>query len=317
MHRSSAVADVYLGEPSDDASGRLLDWLALYLPSWGSSVVLHLAVFVLAVFCVWLRPPAPAAPPVNGWVVPVRQHQVQQPREEAEQVDSYGRKEPRPSDYRWLDTPNPLAGLAANNLDDMAVIGLTGPPDAGTLGPPGGPDGIGGRPVFDLPPDRDANKIVYVVDKSGSMTDSLVRVKHELKRSLRELGPDKQFHVIFYSSGPALEMPARRLVTATEANKRRTFEFIDGIVAAGETDPTDALQRAFAVGPDAIFLLTDGEFDRAVVGQVATANVGKRVTVHTIAFLYRAGEKVLQEIAAQNGGTFRFVSAEDLEALEP
>ncbi len=317
MDRSSAVADAYPGGPADDASGCLLDWLAMYLPSWGSSVVLHAAVFVLAAFLAWQGGQEPPPFRYRVSLVPEEQHQVQRPREEAEQVESHGRKEPRPSDYRWLEPPNPLAGIVRSNLDDVPVIGVGPGPDAWGLGPPEGRDSIGGPEFFRLPPSDPASKIVYVVDKSGSMTDSLVYVQHELKRSLRELGPDKQFHVIFYSSGPALEMPARRLVTATEANKRRAFAFIDGIVAAGETDPSDALQRAFAVGPDTIFLLTDGEFDRAVVGQVKRANPAGKVTVHTIAFLYQAGVKVLREIAAQNGGNFKFVSAGDLETLEP
>ena len=313
MDRSSVVADVYPGGPADDASGNLLDWLAMYLPSWGSSVVLHAAVFVLAAFIAWQSGQEPPPFRYKMSLVPKEQPQVQQPREQPKEMESHGRKEPRPSDYRWLETPNPLAGIVRSTLDDMPVIGVGGPPNAGTLGPPGDPDSIGGPEFFRLPPSDPATKIVYVVDKSGSMTDSLVSVQHELKRSLRELGPDKQFHVIFYSSGPALEMPARRLVTATEENKRRAFAFIDEIRAAGETDPSDALQRAFAVGPDTIFLLTDGEFDRAVVGQVKRANPAGKVSVHTIAFLYQAGVKVLQEIAAQNRGDFRFVSAQDLE----
>jgi hypothetical protein len=316
MDRSRVVADVYPGGPADDASGRLLDWLALYLPSWGSSVVLHAAVFVLAAFLAWQGGQEPPWIKGHGQVVRIPQHQVQQPRTTLESIESHGRKEPRPSTFRWQETPNPFAGLARNRLNEVPIIGVGQNPNGWGLGEPEGWDSIGGRPLFPIPVEG-ANKIVYVVDRSGSMTDSIGRVKYELKRCIRELGPDKQFHVIFYSSGPPLEMPARRLVTATEAEKQRAFAFIDGIVAQGETDPTDALRRAFAVGPDAIYLLTDGEFDRAVVDQVKQANPAGKVSVHTIAFLYEAGVKVLKEIAAQNRGNFKFVSAEDLAALEP
>jgi len=176
-----------------------------------------------------------------------------------------------------------------------------------------GPDS-GGRGFLGLSPGA-ASKIVYVVDRSGSMTDSIVFVKYELKCSIRELGPEKQFHVIFYSSGPALEMPARRLVSATDANKQEASKFIDSVIPQGETDPSDALARAFAVKPDLIYLLTDGEFDKAVADQIRRANVGKKVTIHTIGFLYKIGEKTLKQIAEQNNGTYKFVAESDLETL--
>jgi hypothetical protein len=148
------------------------------------------------------------------------------------------------------------------------------------------------------------------------MTDGIGYVKFELKRSIGELSEDdKEFHIIFYSSGPPVEMPARRLVKATEANKQLAFEFIDGVIAEGETDPTDSIERAFAVKPDLIYLLADSEFDRAIVDLVKQLNADAKVTVHTIAFLRREGESVLKDIAEQNGGNYRFLSEKDLADL--
>ena len=158
-------------------------------------------------------------------------------------------------------------------------------------------------------------KIVYVLDRSGSMTDSIDYVKFELKQAIGELGEANEFHVIFYSSGPPVEMPTRRLVEATERNKQLAFEFIDGVIPQGETDPSKALERAFAVKPELIYLLTDGEFDRAIIDLVKRLNPNKQVTVHTIGFLYKTGEEVLIEIAEQNGGTYTFVSEKDLARL--
>jgi hypothetical protein len=158
-------------------------------------------------------------------------------------------------------------------------------------------------------------KIVYVLDRSGSMTDSLDYVKFELKQTIGELGEAKEFHVIFYSSGPPLEMPTRRLVEATERNKQLAFEFIDGVIPQGETDPSKALERAFAAKPELIYLLTDGEFDRAIIDLVKRLNPDKQVAVHTIGFLYKLSEAVLKEIARENGGEYRFVSEQDLEKL--
>jgi hypothetical protein len=137
----------------------------------------------------------------------------------------------------------------------------------------------------------------------------------ELRNRIDELGEDKQFHVVFYSSGPPVEMPTRRLISATEANRRQAKEFIDGVIPQGETDPSEALKRAFEVKPEVIYLLTDGEFDRAIVGLIGSINKGKDVDVYTIAFLTAMGEEVLKEIAEQNGGKYKYVGEQDLAAL--
>ena len=160
-----------------------------------------------------------------------------------------------------------------------------------------------------------AARIVYVVDRSGSMTDSIDYVKYELKRSIRALAEEQLFGVIFYSSGPFVEMTPRRLVNATDRNKLLAVEFIDSVIAQGQTDPSGALERAFELQPDAIYLLTDGEFDRAIIGLVKRLNAAGKVKVHTIGFLYRMGEQVLKQIADQNGGQYRFVSEKDLADL--
>jgi hypothetical protein len=158
----------------------------------------------------------------------------------------------------------------------------------------------------------DAAKIVYVVDRSGSMTDTIDYVKNELKRSISEL-PDKfQFHVIFFSSDPPVEMPTRGLVQATEDNKQLAYQFIGGVMAQGETNPSTALKLAFSYNPEVIYLLTDGEFDRGIIGLVMSLNFRDKVTVHTIGFLYKTGENALKLIASGNRGNYKFVSEEDV-----
>ena len=158
-------------------------------------------------------------------------------------------------------------------------------------------------------------KIVFVLDRSGSMTDSIDFVKYQTKRCIGELAESDQFDVLFYSSGPPPEGPGRGLVPATERNKQLAFEFIDGVIAQGETDPVAALQQAFAVEPKVIVMLTDGEFDPQVARLVKDLNQDGKVKVHTIGFLYKIGEPVLKQIAAESGGTYKFVSEADLANL--
>lgn len=165
--------------------------------------------------------------------------------------------------------------------------------------------GVGGK----------SDTLVYVVDRSGSMTDSIMYVKYELKRSIRMLKPNQHFHVIFYSTGPAVEMPPRKLVPATENNKLAAYEFIDSIVPVGQTDPAAALKAAFRDHPDIIYFLTDGEFDRKIPGLVRRLNVDKKVRVNTFCFIYTGSQQMMQQIAEENGGSYKYIGEDDLESL--
>ena len=299
-------------EPPPGGMDTVMGWLALYLPSWGTSVVLHVAVVILAAFMVWqtktIQPPFE----YKSAVVSETKHKTEK-RKKIQKQESRGKLKPNPSSIVRQFTQNPVPDVATNKMEVLQVIGVGG--GGNVLG---GFEGLGtgGRGFFGAGSETEvAHKIVYVVDRSGSMTDSIDYVKFELKRSIGELGEDTEFHVVFYSSGPPVEMPTRRLVTGTERNKELAFEFIDGIIPQGETDPSKALERAFAVGPELIYLLTDGEFDKAIIDLVKRVNVGDKVTVHTIGFLYRTGEEVLKKIAEQNNGNYKFVSEADLATL--
>jgi hypothetical protein len=290
----------------------VMGWLALYLPSWGTSVVLHAAIFILAGFMAWQTQTITPPYEYKSAVVSETKHKVEK-RKRVQKQESRGKLKPNPSSIVRQFTNNPVPDVASNKMEVLQVIGVGG---GGKL--LGGFEGLGtgGRGFFGAGSETEiAHKIVYVVDRSGSMTDSIDYVKFELKRSIGELGEDTEFHVIFYSSGAPVEMPTRRLVVATERNKELAFEFIDGIIPQGETDPSKALERAFAVNPELIYLLTDGEFDRAIIDLVKRLNVGDKVTVHTIGFLYRTGEEVLKKIAEDNSGNYKFVSEADLATL--
>ena len=315
------------GGAGDEGTETVLDWLALYLPSWGTSFVLHAAVLILAAFFAWqsyaVQPPSD----VTGQVWEPKIYEIDK-RPEMPKATGAGRES------RGLATPGqsslakmmevPVPDVASNDLDPVLVIGIKG---AGSVFD--GKEGFGtgsGRGFWGVGGERDqeARRIVYVVDRSGSMTNSIDYVKLELKRSIGELGEEKEFHVIFYSSGPPVEMPTRRLVNATDRDKQLAFEFIDGIIAQGETDPAKALERAFEVKPELLYLLTDGEFDKAMVGLLKRLNRDQKITVHTIGFWsWRSrqdsdppsGEEVMKIMADQNGGNYKAIYEEDLATL--
>ncbi len=158
-----------------------------------------------------------------------------------------------------------------------------------------------------------AYNIVYLVDRSASMIDTIEPLKRELKRSIDILEPMQKFEIIFFSSGKPIEGPGKALVWATTKNKERYKRFIDSIHAEGQTDPQWALQRALQLKPDLIYLLTDGVFSEQIAKKIIKWANAYHVKINTIAYLREIGSKRLMEIAEQTGGVFRFVTEEQLE----
>ncbi|MCX5683123.1 MAG: VWA domain-containing protein, partial [Planctomycetota bacterium] len=277
------------------AHAAVMDWVSRYVPAWGTSIVLHAAVALLAAFMATQT--RPESPPVPGIITfrPMSLPRLAAPdRSTSPQTTVRGRPEGMTKETSAERQPlgltlDKIPGLGQGPAQDFSpVIGTGGNPTGGTVDPFGTRCTIGTTlfpPAPDLPPGSEP-RIVYVVDRSGSMTDSFEFVKYELKRSLQDLPETAQFHILFFSSGPPMEMSARRLMAATDRNRGIAMEFIDSVISTGGTDPVQALERAFAVQPDYIYLLTDGEFDKAIVDYVKRLNVGGRVKVNTIGFLY-------------------------------
>jgi hypothetical protein len=160
---------------------------------------------------------------------------------------------------------------------------------------------------------RGVRSVVYVVDRSGSMTDTFGHVREELKRSITSLRRSQKFHVIFFSSGPPVENPPGRLVSAIAGNRKAFFEFLDSVEPAGSTHPEQALMRALSLGPDLIYLLSDGiNFDPALPAKLDEWNRERRTRIFTIAYLDPGGRGMLEAVAREHRGEFKFVSEYDL-----
>ena len=152
-----------------------------------------------------------------------------------------------------------------------------------------------------------AQRIIYVVDHSSSMEAAFSGVQLELKLSVLSLTEKKFFNIIFFTDGQFQEMPARAILRASRAHKNAARNFIDNIKLGGGTDPKLALDRAFELRPQLIYLLTDGQFDPSVVDHIRALNKRGKTTVNTICFGNRQGEDILKSIASQNSGQYQFV----------
>jgi len=158
------------------------------------------------------------------------------------------------------------------------------------------------------------NRLVFVIDKSGSMKqragqeNRLDKAKLELKRTLGALSPEKEFFIFFYDS-VALPMPGGSLLKATPENISKAIKWIDTVGCNGGTQPMAALNGAFNLKAETVWLLTDGVFFNtdSLINGIRTSNAGVKARINTVAFIDRRGERVLQQIAKENGGTYRFV----------
>ena len=210
--------------------------------------------------------------------------------------------------------------LSRGKINGPVTIGLGQPAGSGWC-PGTVAGGSGGPGLYDVGEGQPAHHFVYVIDRSGSMTDTFDAVSREMMNSIAKLGPEQDFHVILFNDGLPAENPPRRLVRATRENRRDLAHFLSRVVAYRRTDPVPALERAFAVLRQAdprlkgkvIFLLTDAEFpdSKKVLRVVARLNRDKQVRINTFLYAYKPvhAERVMAKIAADNGGQYRFVPA--------
>jgi len=134
-----------------------------------------------------------------------------------------------------------------------------------------------------------------------------------LKRSISAMRRTQKFDIIFFNAGPPLEHPPKKLVSAIGANKRVAFEFIETVTPLGGTKPEQALERAFELEPDLIYLLSDGvDFDPGLMQKLDEWDRARRVQICTVAYLDPGGRKIMEQIAREHNGEFRYVSEYDL-----
>ena len=186
----------------------------------------------------------------------------------------------------------------------------------------GGPKSIGeGRASF-FNIDVKGKRIVYVLDRSGSMADKrkIDFAKRHLARSLNGLSAGQSFLVIFYDEN-ALALTfkpytARQLIPATTRNIEKVKLQVDSIRLGGGTRHMLALRKALERKPDVIFFLTDadGGLDGGGLNEVRVLNRKSKTRIYCVKFgdgaeLRKANW--LKTLAAQTGGGYKYIQVKD------
>ncbi len=173
------------------------------------------------------------------------------------------------------------------------------------------------------------SRFVFIIDCSGSMDEykRWRRAVRELKSSINNLVEPQQFLVLLYNSYTvAMNNQDARLVTANRENQSNTIEWINKQKPFGSTYVAPSLKAAFELRPDAIFLLSDGEFDDLAIVQavlqhhngsqdlsqrsqvsITESPSGRIIPVHTISLGGKSGAWTMRNIAEQNQGTYTVI----------
>ncbi len=161
------------------------------------------------------------------------------------------------------------------------------------------------------------NRFVFLIDGSRSMQGLRWQMaRYELLTTLDGLNEQQSFFVLYFDDRayPMFGRQNRQLdfLPATAENLTRLRQWIDSIQVGLHTDPFPAVQIGMRLKPDAMFIVSDGEF--AVKTRMYLRETNKRarkepiIPVHTVALSSRQGGRELKNVAQENGGVYQFVS---------
>ena len=121
-----------------------------------------------------------------------------------------------------------------------------------------------------------------------------------LRDAVDALSESQDYAVIMFDTN-SWPLGLLALVSATSKNKANTIRALGQVVADGGTSPCEAMKSALDLKPDAIVLLSDGEFGALEVLQITQYNhSGRRVTtIHCVGL--QQNIETLRQLAKDNG----------------
>jgi hypothetical protein len=169
-------------------------------------------------------------------------------------------------------------------------------------------------------------KIVYIVDHSGSMLDVFDAAQAGLRKSIAQLGGRQSFTVIMVSEKAEAIYPRLRAATAEAVHQARSRLY--GFRAVGSNGNSvsaqvNAFRQAMEIKADMIYLLSDCEFCEELDTAVSKLRINPAVPIHTIALLdgrpveeELVRQKELQAIADRSQGKHRSIDVDEVRRTQ-
>lgn len=324
--------DPLMAEDGDGAPGGPQPWHRRFgrwappatMAAVGISLVVHLVLWIVAAFVLIGGAQAGGAGSGEGsgaiGVAVMTETELGQLKAAGIDADSPAVAEAPSTALPGADTDIHVTDAAGGGGTDPGLgegLGaLTSGMGAGDIsgGPGLGTGGAGGGAASFFGVEARGTRFAYVIDISGSMdlgvgAAELKRIdilKTELGKSVQSLLENAYFFVALFSSDTKPLGGRMEWIAASDAGKawgRRTIPLIQ---AEGETKPVPAFHLCFSLRPkpDAIYFMTDGEFDKDYANQIARLNADFKIPIHCITFVSKEGEEVMRKIAADSGGTY-------------
>lgn len=172
--------------------------------------------------------------------------------------------------------------------------------------PVASPDSVANRQVGIRP-------VVFLVDQSYSMRGEKGETAYrELSNAVSRLDPKTSFYILFFHSSGYDAMPTLTPIPATPENVKSMLEWSAGVRHVFGSKPVNAVGRALGLNPKTVWLISDGKFSKAGVASITASNQTTHAEINAVAIQSHSGEENLRELAAKNGGAFRFVPAPGL-----
>lgn len=273
------------------------------------SIVAHLLFLVLSAFLFFGRASGSGSGATTFELAVVTEAELAELHAAADDFQPVVPEAQAEASSEMLDESPPEMGQALPGVEDLGAEGLGGAGDIGASVGTGLGGGSGSASFFGL--EAQGRRFAYIVDVSGSMGvgGRIEALRRELTQSIRELDANMWFLVIPFSD-TAFELEGRQgWQEATEGGKRWAGRAIARLEPLAGTRPLGGFQIALGMRPrpDAIFFMTDGEFDPAVADELLRLNREPRVPIHCICFHSQASEPLMRRIARDSGGSYGFV----------
>ena len=314
-------------EPRGDSHDRADKALASLMP-WVFSILFHLGLVCLALFVVWttMQQPEPEEEIIEPTIHRAADVRVLNPTQPHLPVKT---PTPNPTPASILGASPPSPDLSLNNPSELPGVGnpSLGNPNPFTQLPTLGDGSSVGQTIYG--PVSNVSRVVYLIDASGSLLDTMPFVTHQLKESIRELADDQFFTVIFFQQNDMIEVPPVGMKKASESAKQRAIDWVDlgsgNVIPQGRANPMGAITKTLRYKPQLVVLLSDnitghGRYEinqEHLLAEIKKANTAG-TKINTIQFIYpdpliRMGlEPTMKLISLQTGGRYKFIDGREL-----